>query len=157
MKFRSATNKDIKEVTNLIYNILKEYGLKTDPDKTDLDLLDIELNYSNRNGAFDLLIDKQDNILATVGLYNIDDETCELRKMYLKKQERGKGLGKKILNHALARAGELGYKKVILETASVLKEAIELYKNYGFERYYPDHLAERCDQAYYLMLHKDET
>jgi putative acetyltransferase len=72
--------------------------------------------------------------------------------MYLLKSERGKGYGKLLLNHALLKARELGYKKVILETASVLKEAISLYQHYGFKRYYPEHLSGRCDQAYYLEI-----
>jgi hypothetical protein len=41
---------------------------------------------------------------------------------------------------------------MILETASALKEAIALYKSYGFAEYTPDHLSSRCDQAYMLEL-----
>ncbi len=152
MNLRSATNEDRNLVTKLIFEILNEYGLKTDPEKTDNDLSDIESNYINRNGIFDLLENETGKVVATVGLYNIDSETCELRKMYLLKSERGNGYGKLLLNHALQRARELGYKKVVLETASVLKEAIGLYKKHGFKRYYPEHLSGRCDQGYYLEL-----
>ena len=72
--------------------------------------------------------------------------------MYLQKAYRGKGLGKFLLEDALSRARQLGFKTMILETASVLKEAIALYKNYGFVEYQPDHMSERCDQAYALDL-----
>ncbi|MEW6196667.1 MAG: GNAT family N-acetyltransferase [Bacteroidota bacterium] len=149
---RSATNKDRAIITDLIFNILREYGLKTDPEKTDSDLTDIEQNYFARNGIFDLLENENGKVIATVGIYKIDNETCELRKMYLLKEERGKGYGKLLLNHALQKAEELGYKKIILETASALKEAIALYEKHGFKRYYPEHLSGRCDQAYYLEL-----
>ncbi len=151
-KFRSAANRDKKIITELIFSILREYGLKTDPEKTDSDLNDIELNYIKRNGIFDLLENEDGQIIATVGLYNIDSETCELRKMYLLKSERGKGYGKLLLDHALVKARELGYKKVILETASALKEAIALYEKYGFKRYFPEHLSGRCDKGYYLEI-----
>jgi putative acetyltransferase len=149
---REATNKDQPAVTKLIYGILEDYKLKHDPNSTDADLMDIEKNYTARNGLFDLLEDENGKIIATVGLYKIDDETCELRKMYLDKNQRGKGLGKFLLEHALKRARELGYKKVVLETASVLKEAIGLYEKYGFIKYQADHLSNRCDQSYYLEL-----
>jgi len=78
--------------------------------------------------------------------------TCELRKMYLRRDHRGKGLGKRLLEHALAEARRLGFKRVTLETASVLKEAIRLYESYGFQPYVPTHLSCRCDQAYLLEL-----
>ena len=152
MNFREAKNSDSENVKALIFDILKDYGLKIDPEKTDADLNDIEAFYQNRNGAFDLLIDDFGNIIATVGIYKIDASTCELRKMYLLKSERGKGCGKLLLNRALEKAKTLGYNKIILETASALKEAITLYEKYGFIRYFPDHLSNRCDQAYYLEL-----
>lgn len=152
MNLRSARNEDRDLVIKLIFEILTEYGLKTDPEKTDSDLADIESNYINRNGIFDLLENENGEIIATVGLYNMDSATCELHKMYLLKSERGKGYGKLLLNHALKRARELGYKKIILETASALKEAISLYQYCGFKRYFPDHLSGRCGQGYYLDL-----
>ena len=150
MNLRSANNNDIKEVTKLIFDILEEYGLKTDPIKTDSDIQDIETNYINRNGSFDLLLDESGKIIATIGIYNIDNNICELRKMYLLKSERGKGFGKKLLDYAIEKAKSLGYKKIILETASALKEAIGLYEKYGFTLYHPEHLSGRCDQAYFL-------
>ena len=152
MNFRPATNADRHIVTKLIFDILKEYNLKTDPEITDRDISDIESNYTNRMGIFDLLVNETGKVIATVGLYNIDNETCELRKMYLLKSERGNGYGKLLLNHALKKARELGYKKVMLETASVLKEAVGLYQSYGFKPYQHDHLSGRCDQAYYLEI-----
>ena len=152
MNLRSATNSDRQAVVELIFNVLKEYGLKSDPSTTDRDILDIEKNYINKNGSFDLLLDNNNKIIATVGLYNIDNETCELRKMYMLKSERGKGYGKQLLEYALDKARELGYKKIILETASVLKEAVGLYEKYGFTRYDPVHLSGRCDQGYFLNI-----
>jgi len=72
--------------------------------------------------------------------------------LYLHKTSRGKGLGKLLLESALSKARELGFEKVVLETASVLREAIGLYKSYGFAEYQPPHLSCRCDRAYMLEL-----
>ena len=149
---RQATNKDRDALKTLISGVLIEYGLKIDLDNTDSDLADIESNYNNRKGTFDLLTENTGRIMATVGIYKIDSSTCELRKMYLLKSERGKGYGRLLLEHALAKAKQLGYKKVILETASVLKEALGLYKKFGFVPYNSEHLSSRCDQAYYLEI-----
>jgi N-acetylglutamate synthase-like GNAT family acetyltransferase len=150
--FRKAKNEDLPEISKLIFSILEEYGLKPDPESTDADLRDIESSYFANGGLFDVLINESGNIVATVGLFNMEEGVCELRKMYLLQSQRGKGYGKKILEYAIAKAKQLGYKKIILETASVLKEAIGLYEHYGFKKYSSEHLSGRCDKAYYLEL-----
>ncbi|MBN1805678.1 MAG: GNAT family N-acetyltransferase [Sedimentisphaerales bacterium] len=151
-RLRPANNRDCEKVTELVYGILKEYNLKPDPAGTDTDIKDIEQSYFERGGTFYVLEEKNGSIIGTYGLYLINEKTCELRKMYLHRSYRGKGLGKLLLEDALVRAKQIGFKKVILETASVLKKAINLYKNYGFTEYEPEHLSNRCDQAYILHL-----
>ena len=149
---RRASNKDREEVTRLVYGVLKEYGLEPDPGATDADLADIERSYFARGGAFFVLTDQDGLIIGAYGLYLIENQTCELRKMYLHKSHRGKGLGKLLLDSALAEAKKLGFRRMTLETASVLKEAIALYESYGFVEYEPTHMSARCDQAYVLEL-----
>ena len=151
-RLRLANNKDCGKVTELVYGVLKEYGLKPDPGATDIDLKDIEQSYFKRGGAFYVLEEENGSIIASYGLYLIDKQTCELRKMYLHSSYRGKGLGKLLLEDALAKARQIGFKKMTLETASVLKEAIGLYKSYGFVEYEPEHMSSRCDQAFVLEL-----
>jgi len=150
---RQANNDDREEVAGLVYGVLQEYGLEPDPNSTDADLADIEQSYFERGGTFFVLEDRDGSIIGAYGLYPIENQTCELRKMYLHKSQRGRGLGKFLLDSALAEARELGFTRVTLETASVLKEAIALYESYGFVEYEPDHMSKRCDQAYVLELH----
>jgi len=151
-RLRPANNKDCDKVTSLVYSILREYDLKPDPACTDADIKDIESSYFNRGGMFFVLEAKDSSIIGAYGLYPIDKKTCELRKMYLHKTHRGKGLGKFLLDDALSKARKIGFKRIILETASVLKEAIALYKSYGFVQYNPQHMSSRCDKAYQLDL-----
>ena len=151
-RLRPATNTDCEHIVNLVYGVLKEYGLKPDPASTDADIRDIESSYFSRGGTFLVLEAKDGSIIGAYGLYLLEQRTCELRKMYLQKAYRGQGLGKALLDDALSKARRLGFRKMVLETASVLKEAIALYKSYGFVEYTPDHLSSRCDQAYSLSL-----
>jgi putative acetyltransferase len=151
-KLRPAGNTDCEGITRLVFEVLQEYGLKPDPASTDADLKDIESSYFKQGGTFLVLEDNDGSIIGAYGLYPMEKHTCELRKMYLQKAYRGKGLGKFLLEDALSRACQLGFKTVILETASVLKEAIALYKSYGFVEYQPNHMSERCDQAFALEL-----
>jgi len=135
-----------------VYTVLAEYNLKPAPESTDADLKDIEHSYFERGGAFYVLEDSEATIIGAYGLWPVDKTTYELRKMYLKKSMRRKGLCKLMLEHALARAAGMGFKTITLETASPLKEAIALYKSYGFTEYTPNHLSARCDQAFSLEL-----
>ena len=151
-RLRPANNSDCEHIANLVYGILREYDLKPDPACTDADIKDIESSYFGRGGTFFVLEAKDSSIIGAYGLYPIDKKTCELRKMYLHKEHRGKGLGKFLLDDALSKASKLGFERMILETASVLKEAIALYKSYGFIEYNPKHMSSRCDQAYLLEL-----
>ena len=151
-KLRLADNRDGEKIASLVFGVLKDYGLKPDPDCTDADIKDIESSYFDRGGMFFVLETEDGSIIGAYGLYPINERTCELRKMYLHKAHRGKGLGKFLLDDALSKARQLGFEKMILETASVLKEAIALYKSYGFVQYNPQHMSSRCDQAYLLEL-----
>ncbi len=159
LNIKQATNADREQAAKLIYGVLREYGLQPDPGGTDLDLRDIEFHYTNNGGYFGILYsdEPEEKIVATVGIRRLDSETCELRKMYMLPHLRGRGLGRQLLDHALAKAGELGYRRVTLETASPLKEAIALYQKYGFREFYPKHLSNRCDKAFELYLEIDCT
>jgi putative acetyltransferase len=171
MLIRSATNADAQAVRDLVFGVLGEYGLLAEHEGVDADLGDIEANYILRGGMFDLVFDENacdplpygrgsvsggsvlgERLIGTVGLYPRDPDVSELRKMYLLKSARGKGLGKLLLERVLARARALGFRRIELETSSKLIEAIGLYKKYGFTPFSPEHIACRCDQAYALDL-----
>ena len=151
-RLRFANNRDCDNIAGLVDSILREYDLKLDPACTDADIKDIESSYFVRGGTFIVLEAEDGSIIGAYGLYQVDEHKCELRKMYLQKAHRGKGLGKLLLEDALSKARQLGFERMVLETASVLKEAIALYKSYGFVQYNPQHMSSRCDQAYQLEL-----
>jgi len=152
MELRAASNQDRPAIERLVFGTLREFNLAPDPDETDADLRDIEATYRKRGGCFDVLMSDAGEIVGTIGLYRVSKTMCELRKMYLDKNIRGQGHGRRLLEHALTRARELGFTRVILETADVLKAALVLYERYGFKEYTADHKSCRCDRTYYLDL-----
>lgn len=58
--------------------------------------------------------------------------TCELVKMYLRSDVRGKGLGGKMIEQCLQAAVQMGYTSVYLETMPELKKAVTVYEKFGF-------------------------
>jgi putative acetyltransferase len=149
---RPATNADAVTVRDILFTVLAEYGLLAEHEGVDADLNDIEDNYIRRGGLFDVVVSREGAIVGMGGLYPRGQGVAELRKMYLRKEARGRGLGKMLLTHILARARELGFSRIELETSSKLIEAIGLYKSFGFRPFAPEHIACRCDQAFALDL-----
>lgn len=134
------------EVFALVESALKHYGLSASPEETDADIKDIGKSYILPGGAFKVLEDNG-RIVGSYGVYKVDNSTCELRKMYLYPKYKGRGLGKKMMEDAFVAARALGYSRMVLETNRCLKEAVNLYKKYGFVEYSSEHLSDRCDCA----------
>jgi putative acetyltransferase len=107
----------------LVFGVLAEYGLSPDPqstdadledtdadlEDTDADLEDIEGSYIRAGGLFELIEDTQGQLLGAVGLYSVDAQTGELRKIYLAPHARGRGLGSAILKRTIVQARDLGF------------------------------------------------
>jgi putative acetyltransferase len=154
LTIRPASNNDQERIVKLVFGVLAEFGLQPDPHATDADLQDIEGNYLERGGFFDVLEDRDGNLMGSVGVFPIDKDTCELRKMYFVSEVRGLGLGRYLLESTVNRAKELGFKRMVLETSSKLVAANRLYVRFGFQPYTAIHLAPRADHSYSLDLTK---
>jgi putative acetyltransferase len=61
-------------------------------------------------------------------------DTCELRKMYVLREARGRGWGEILLRRLLAAARELEYATCYLETLTGMEAAQKLYERMGFAR-----------------------
>jgi putative acetyltransferase len=153
-ELRPATNADCPSVTELVVGILRAYGLSPDHSTTDIDMSDLQSYYHQAGGCFDVLVErKSSRIIGTVGLRPMDATTIELRKMYLHTDYRGRGLGRFLLEHALTEARRRGFRRVLLETATVLREALALYRHAGFQPCVSAHAcAKRCDLTMELWL-----
>lgn len=152
LTIRPASNDDLQPIVKLVFGVLKEFGLQPDPSSTDADLQDIETNYLRRGGIFDVIEDAEGNVVGSVGVFPIDGNICELRKMYFVPGIRGLGLGSYVLQRAINQAKELGFTRMVLETSTRLAAANRLYVRFGFQTLAADHLSARADQSYWLDL-----
>lgn len=77
-----------------------------------------------------------DRIVGGGGIYpteGLPAGTCELVKMYLLPEARGKHLGKALISKSIEWAGANGYTQVYLETMPELRQALSTYAKFGFE------------------------
>jgi len=132
---------------------MAEYGLSSDLEAYDADLRDIAASYRGRGGAFRVVTSAEGRIVGCGGLYPIDEREAEIRRMYLLPEVRGVGVGRMLLEELIGDAKERRFERVVLETASVLKEAISLYRKRGFVPVaHRGPALRQCDQAYALQL-----
>lgn len=58
--------------------------------------------------------------------------TCEIKRMYVRAEARGRGVSRAILAGLEAEAARLGYRRVVLETGVNQPEALALYESAGY-------------------------
>lgn len=73
-----------------------------------------------------------------VALHKIENEICEMKRLYVRPQSRGRGLGKILAQRIIAVAREIGYRKLRLDTVeSDMGTAIAMYRKLGFREIAP--------------------
>jgi putative acetyltransferase len=95
-----------------------------------------------RKGGKVFLAYAQGEAVGCVALIPMGDGVYELSKMAVAPRMRGLGIGRRILEHAIAQAWELGARSLFLGSNSVLKDAVHLYESIGFRHVPPDELPE---------------
>lgn len=151
LNYREAKAGDEKQVLNLIDVVLSDYNLNLEPQGADKDVTNLKENYMDNHGWFQV-VENTEKIIGSVGIYKVDNEECELRKMYLYAEFQGQGIGSTLMRNALDKAKELGFKYMTLQTNSVLKKALPLYEKYGFVNDDSIEVCSRCDIAMKLEL-----
>ncbi len=82
-------------------------------------------------GAF-LVVYMEGTPVGCGALRLLDDETGELKRMYVSPTLRGRGLGRRLVAALEAEARALGVRRLVLETGSRQVAALELYRRTGF-------------------------
>ncbi len=120
------------EIWQLPEEVIRRYDAMSDLDN-------LRSHYFDNNGTFLVLID-EGRVVGSGAIRRLNNDICELKRMWFLKAYRGRGLGTKMAQMLLDFATKKGYKKVRLDTTDEQKQAqaIQLYQRLGFyfiERY----------------------
>lgn len=84
-----------------------------------------------------LAVNDDDERLGTVGVRVIDSQIAEIRRMFVRDQARGTGLGRSLLDQIMVDSRRSGFERLVLNTLPAMTEAISLYRSAGFTEIEP--------------------
>ena len=87
--------------------------------------------YSRPSGRLLLALNDR-SILGCVGLRALDNTSSEMKRLYVRREGRGVGIGRLLATAVLDEARAIGYQRVLLDTLPAMSEAIALYRSLGF-------------------------
>jgi ribosomal protein S18 acetylase RimI-like enzyme len=103
----------------------------------DKELASLPGDYAPPDGRL-LLAEFEAQLAGCVALHKLEDGICEMKRLYLRPQFRGKGLGRAIADRIIAEARAMGYQQMRLDTVEpVMKEAVAMYRRIGFREIAP--------------------
>lgn len=105
--------------------------------------LGVDLCFQGFEAELDTLQDKyetlllafwDDQVCGCVGMWSLPRTgSCEMKRLYVRDQFKGKGIGKQLAQAILKKASEQGFHFMCLDTLSHLKAALSLYNQLGFK------------------------
>ena len=132
---------------DLIRQYVASLAFSLDFQDVDAELTDLASGFGGDRGALFLAVTDETGSAAPVGVVGVPvgDGVAELKRMYLRPEGRGRGLGRRLAEHAIAAARRLGAARIVLDTDQAsMAEANALYESLGFadiERYRENPLA----------------
>jgi GNAT superfamily N-acetyltransferase len=82
-----------------------------------------------------LLAYENTQLAGCVALRKIDDGICEMKRLFLRDNFRGMGLGRQLIEAIIREARLIGYDRMRLDTLPPkMNDAIALYRSYGFKQ-----------------------
>lgn len=127
----AETKKDYEDAKALFLEYKDSLNLDLCFQKFHEEISDLPAQYSGPDGCI-ILSCENDKPFGCVAVRKFENDICEMKRLYIPKTHRGRGIGRELAVRIISKAKELGYKKMRLDTLETMQEAISLYKTLGF-------------------------
>jgi putative acetyltransferase len=132
---RPLAEADNAAIAQVIRSVFIELGAPTTGTAYADPILDrLSAVYDKENAAY-FVVEHEGKIIGGAGiapLYGGVAGVCELQKMYLIPEARGRGIGARLMRKCLDAARKSGYSQCYIETLDTMQAARKLYTNTGF-------------------------
>ena len=145
--------------TDKVKELFSEYTdmlVKSDNDFANyLQLQDYDLELENLDKKYGLpkgrlyIATVAGDVAGCIALRNIDDKSCELKRLYVRPEFRGNQIGQMLIEQIISDARDIGYKQILLDTLPFLKSAIYIYEKLGFYQIRPYNDSPMKNSIYY--------
>jgi putative acetyltransferase len=131
------SDSQIEQVRQLFLEYARSLGFSLCFQNFDQELANLPGDYSPPHGRL-LLAEFEGELAGCVALHKLENEICEMKRLYLRPQFRGKGLGRALATRIIAEARDLGYSRLRLDTVeSAMQDAVAMYLKLGFRKIDP--------------------
>ena len=136
--------------------LMTEYGDTLDVRDRCFQNMDAELEglpgeYAPPNGALFVARSDDGEAVGCIALHGMGDRACEMKRLYVRPSEQGRGLGRRLAEKLIAEAQRLGFSTMRLDTFEAMVAARALYADLGF-RPIPPYNANPMPGLIYLEL-----
>ena len=100
------------------------------------ELESLERMYGPPGGRF-LIVRQGERTAGCVALRDLGGKICEMKRLFVRPDFRGRGLGRKCAEEIVCAAREMGYASVRLDTLPTMRAAMALYRSMGFREIAP--------------------
>ncbi len=129
--FYRNTTADSETVRMLMEEYASSMGLDLGYQNFDEELNKLPGKYAPPSGYLLLATDGGEAV-GCVAIRKIDDEACEMKRLYVRPIYRGQEFGRILAESIIQKAVDLGYLSIRLDTLVSMREAVGLYKSLGF-------------------------
>lgn len=103
----------------------------------DRELAGLPGDYAPPEGRL-LLAQYDGQLTGCVALHRLEDGICEMKRLYLRPQFRGLGIGRALADRIISEARQIGYQRMRLDTVEpVMRDAVAMYRKIGFREISP--------------------
>src|SRR5579862_9722993 len=134
---QAATPGEIAQARELFLEYAESLGFSLCFQNFDQELAGLPGDYAPPGGRL-LLAELSGELAGCVALHKFDDDICEMKRLYLRRKFRGKGLGRILAEAIIAEARNIGYRRMRLDTVGpVMPDAVAMYRKLGFREIAP--------------------
>ena len=107
-------------------------GEPLDGEGLDRDIARWQEVYDGVRGVMLLVVDPAGAAVGTAAVRRLEPGVGELKRMWIRPERQGRGLGRLLMDACLAEARGLGCRLLRLDSERRLEAAVHLYRAYGF-------------------------